>query len=278
MGLVLSVLSLGIYISFRVLDIPDLTVDGSFSTGAATCAMFTLASHPYLGLLMAFVAGCGCGLVTAFLQTKMKIQPLLAGIITMTGLYSINLRILSGQPNVSLNSLDGSTNTMFHLVSHPLFILIPFVALVGLIMFWFFKTNLGLELRATGNNEAMVRSSSINVDNMKFIGFGLANGLVALSGGLFAQYNNFADVTAGTGMLVIGLAGIIVGEAIMRHRKTVGFGIMAAIVGACIYRMMYTIALQFGVKSGDMNLVSAVLVALTISLPYLQKKRRKQDA
>lgn len=278
LGMILSVLSLGIYISFRILDIPDLTVDGSFSTGAATCAMFTLVWHPYLGLLMAFVAGCACGLVTAFLQTKLKIQPLLAGIITMTGLYSINLRILVGQPNVSLNSLDGSTDTMFGLVDHPLFILIPFVSVIAAILYWFFKTNLGLELRATGNNEAMVRSSSIDVDKMKFIGFGIANGLVALSGALFSQYNNFADVTAGTGMLVIGLAGIIVGEAILRHKRGVGFGIVAAIIGSCVYRLMYTIALQFGVKSGDMNLVSALLVALTISLPYLQKKRRESNA
>lgn len=277
LGLVLSILSLGVYISFRVLDIPDLTVDGSFSTGAATVAITTMAGAPYMGLLAAFLAGCGCGIVTAFLQTKMKIQPLLAGIITMTGLYSINLRIMGNLPNMALLSLDPSCQSMFDKVDQPLLILIPFVIVIGLLLYWFFKTNLGLQLRATGNNEAMVRSSSINVDRMKFLGFGISNGLVALAGALFAQYNQFADVTAGTGMMVIGLAGIIVGEAILQ-KKTIGFGIISAIVGACIYRLLYTLALQFGVPSGDMNLISAILVAITISVPYLRKKRGATNA
>lgn len=277
LGLVLSILSLGVYISFRVLDIPDLTVDGSFSTGAATVAITTMAGAPYLGLLAAFLAGCACGVVTAFLQTKMRIQPLLAGIITMTGLYSINLRIMGNLPNMALLSLDPSCQSMFDKVDQPLLILIPFVIVIGLLLYWFFKTNLGLQLRATGNNEAMVRSSSINVDRMKFLGFGISNGLVALAGALFAQYNQFADVTAGTGMMVIGLAGIIVGEAILQ-KKTIGFGIISAIVGACIYRLLYTLALQFGVPSGDMNLISAILVAITISVPYLRKKRGATNA
>lgn len=272
LGLVLSVLSLGVYISFRILNMPDLTVDGSFSTGAATVAVATMAGMPYLGLGFAFLAGCVCGLVTAFLQTKMKIQPLLAGIITMTGLYSINLRIMGNLPNMSLLSLDPSCQSMFDKVDNPLLVLIPIVVIIALILFWFFKTNLGLALRATGNNEAMVRSSSISVDMMKFIGFGISNGLVALSGALFAQYNDFADVTGGTGMMVIGLAGIIVGEAILQ-KHTIGFGIVASIIGACIYRLLYTLALQFGVPSGDMNLISAVLVAITISLPYLRKRK-----
>lgn len=272
LGLVLSILSLGVFISFRVLDIPDLSVDGSFSTGAATIAVATMAGMPYLGLVYAFIAGCLCGIVTAFLQTKMRIQPLLAGIITMTGLYSINLRIMGNLPNMPLLSLDENCASMFDKVDRPIVVLIPFVVVVGLILYFFFKTNLGLALRATGNNEAMVRSSSISVDRMKFIGFGLSNGLVALSGALFAQYNHFADVTGGTGMMVIGLAGIIVGEAILQ-KHTIGFGIIAAILGSCLYRLLYTLALQFGVPSGDMNLISAVLVAITISIPYLRKRK-----
>ncbi len=272
LGLILSVLSLGVYISFRILNMPDLTVDGSFSTGAATIAVTTMAGMPYLGLGLAFFAGCACGIVTAFLQTKMKIQPLLAGIITMTGLYSINLRIMGSLPNMPLLSLDPSCESMFDKVDFPLAVLIPIVLVISLLLFWFFKTNMGLALRATGNNEAMVRSSSISVDLMKFIGFGLSNGLVALSGALFAQYNHFADVTGGTGMMVIGLAGIIVGEAILQ-KHTIGFGLIASILGACIYRLLYTFALQFGVPSGDMNLISALLVALTISIPYLRKRK-----
>lgn len=267
LGLIFSILSLGVYISFRVLNVPDLTVDGSFATGCAVCAVMTIAGHPYLGLLLAFVAGGLCGMVTAFLQTKMHMQPLLAGILTMVALYSINLRIMSGAPNISLFS----TNTLFTLIDSELLILLIFSLVIGFVLFGFFKTNLGLMLRATGDNEVMVRSSSINVDRMKFIGMALSNGIVALSGALLAQYQNFADITSGTGMMVLGLAGIIIGEAILRKR-TIGFGIASAIMGACIYRLLYQFALQFGIPATDMNLMSAILVAITISLPYLKRK------
>ena len=267
LGLIFSILSLGVYISFRVLNVPDLTVDGSFATGCAVCAVMTIAGHPYLGLLLAFVAGGLCGMVTAFLQTKMHMQPLLAGILTMVALYSINLRIMSGAPNISLFS----TNTLFTLIDSKLLILLIFSLVIGFVLFGFFKTNLGLMLRATGDNEVMVRSSSINVDRMKFIGMALSNGIVALSGALLAQYQNFADITSGTGMMVLGLAGIIIGEAILRKR-TIGFGIASAIIGACIYRFLYQFALQFGIPATDMNLMSAILVAITISLPYLKRK------
>lgn len=267
LGLIFSILSLGVYISFRVLNVPDLTVDGSFATGCAVCAVMTIAGHPYLGLLLAFVAGGLCGMVTTFLQTKMHMQPLLAGILTMVALYSINLRIMSGAPNISLFS----TNTLFTLIDSELLILLIFSLVIGFILFGFFKTNLGLMLRATGDNEVMVRSSSINVDRMKFIGMALSNGIVALSGALLAQYQNFADITSGTGMMVLGLAGIIIGEAILRKR-TIGFGIASAIIGACIYRLLYQFALQFGIPATDMNLMSAILVAITISLPYLKRK------
>jgi len=261
LGLIFSILSLGVYISFRVLNVPDLTVDGSFATGCAVCAVMTIAGHPYLGLLLAFVAGGLCGMVTAFLQTKMHMQPLLAGILTMVALYSINLRIMSGAPNISLFS----TNTLFTLIDSELLILLIFSLVIGFVLFGFFKTNLGLMLRATGDNEVMVRSSSIN------IGMALSNGIVALSGALLAQYQNFADITSGTGMMVLGLAGIIIGEAILRKR-TIGFGIASAIIGACIYRLLYQFALQFGIPATDMNLMSAILVAITISLPYLKRK------
>lgn len=267
LGLIFSILSLGVYISFRVLNVPDLTVDGSFATGCAVCAVMTIAGHPYLGLLLVFVAGGLCGMVTAFLQTKMHMQPLLAGILTMVALYSINLRIMSGAPNISLFS----TNTLFTLIDSKLLILLIFSLVIGFVLFGFFKTNLGLMLRATGDNEVMVRSSSINVDRMKFIGMALSNGIVALSGALLAQYQNFADITSGTGMMVLGLAGIIIGEALLRKR-TIGFGIASAIIGACIYRLLYQFALQFGIPATDMNLMSAILVAITISLPYLKRK------
>ncbi|MCF0245726.1 MAG: ABC transporter permease [Ileibacterium sp.] len=278
LGLIFAILSLGEYITVKVMDSPDLTVDGSFVTGGCVCAMLTLAGMPNIGLAAAFAAGVVCGCMTAFLETKMKIQPLLAGILTMTGLYSINLRVMGGAPNVSLFAAPVPT-----LLSNPdtqLIVLLGAAGLIGLLLYLFFKTNLGLMLRACGDNENMVKSSSINVDNMKFLGLGLSNGLVALSGALLAQFQNFADVTGGTGMLVLGLAGIIIGEAVLRP-KTIGVGLSAAVVGAVLYRLLYTVALQLGFAATDMNLVSAVLVAITISIPVLQRKmkeKRKKNA
>lgn len=273
LGLIFSVLSLGEYITVKVMDSPDLTVDGSFVTGGCTAAMLTLAGFPNLGLAAAFVAGLLCGCVTAFLQTKMKIQGLLAGILTMTALYSVNLRIMQGAPNVSLYAVPKPT-----ILNNPatvLYVLIAIVALIALLMYAFFKTNLGLMLRAAGDNEEMIRSSSVNVDSMKFLGFALSNGLVALSGALLVQLQKFADVTGGTGMLVLGLAGIIIGEAVFR-RSGIGFGLAASITGAILYRLLYTLALQLGFPATDMNLVSAVLVAVTISIPHLQKLKKKR--
>lgn len=275
LGLIFSVLSLGEYITVKVMDSPDLTVDGSFVTGGCTAAMLTLAGFPNLGLAAAFVAGLLCGCVTAFLQTKMKIQGLLAGILTMTALYSVNLRIMQGAPNVSLYAVPRPT-----ILNNPatvLYVLIAIVALIALLMYAFFKTNLGLMLRAAGDNEEMIRSSSVNVDSMKFLGFALSNGLVALSGALLVQFQKFADVTGGTGMLVLGLAGIIIGEAVFR-RSGIGFGLAASITGAILYRLLYTLALQLGFPATDMNLVSAVLVAVTISIPHLQKLKKKRGS
>ncbi len=275
LGLIFSVLSLGEYITVKVMDSPDLTVDGSFVTGGCTAAMLTLAGFPNLGLAAAFVAGLLCGCVTAFLQTKMKIQGLLAGILTMTALYSVNLRIMQGAPNVSLYAVPKPT-----ILNNPatvLYVLIAIVALIALLMYAFFKTNLGLMLRAAGDNEEMIRSSSVNVDSMKFLGFALSNGLVALSGALLVQFQKFADVTGGTGMLVLGLAGIIIGESVFR-RSGIGFGLAASITGAILYRLLYTLALQLGFPATDMNLVSAVLVAVTISIPHLQKLKKKRGS
>ena len=275
LGLIFSVLSLGEYITVKVMDSTDLTVDGSFVTGGCTAAMLTLAGFPNLGLAAAFVAGLLCGCVTAFLQTKMKIQGLLAGILTMTALYSVNLRIMQGAPNVSLYAVPKPT-----ILNNPatvLYVLIAIVALIALLMYAFFKTNLGLMLRAAGDNEEMIRSSSVNVDSMKFLGFALSNGLVALSGALLVQFQKFADVTGGTGMLVLGLAGIIIGEAVFR-RSGIGFGLAASITGAILYRLLYTLALQLGFPATDMNLVSAVLVAVTISIPHLQKLKKKRGS
>lgn len=273
LGLIFAVLSLGEYITFRILNLADLTVDGSFATGGCVCAMFSVAGHPVLGLVMGFLAGVICGLIAAVLQTKMKIQPLLAGILVMLGLYSVNIRIMKMSPNLPL---PRDLNGLFANKEWILMVLIVFVLLLSFILYTFFKTNLGLMLRATGDNEEMIRSSSVDVDSMKMLGLGLSNGLVALAGGLLAQYQHFADVTMGTGMLVLGVAGIIVGETIFR-KNTVGKGLCAAVFGAILYRLIYTFALKLGFRATDMNLVNACLVALTISIPML-KKRGKSHA
>lgn len=279
LGLVFAVLSLGEYITVNIMDSPDLTVDGSFVTGAAVCAMLTLQGMPNVGLLTSLLAGAACGCVTAFLQTKMRIQPLLAGILTMTGLYSINLRIMNNMPTVNLFIKGKPAYTILSNASTRLWVLLGIVLLIIGLLYVFFKTNLGLMLRASGDNETMVKNSSINVDTMKFLGLGLSNALVGLSGALFCQLQNFADISSGTGMLVLGLAGIIIGEALLRP-KSVGMGLIAAALGAVLYRILYTFALRLGFAASDMNLVSSVLVAITISIPHLQKlmKGRKTHA
>lgn len=274
LGMIFAIMSFGVFISFRVLNIPDLTIDGSFTTGCAASVVFCVAGHPWIGLMMAFVCGGLAGVVTGFLQTKGKIQPLLAGILTMTALYSINLKIMSGKPIISTFGLTTIYTAFegFGPYYKGILILLILVILVVL-LYAFLKTQLGMSLRATGDNEAMVRASSINSDSMKVMGIALANAIVALGGGIFAQYQNFSDVTSGIGMMVVGLASIIVGEAFFR-KKTLSFHFLAVIIGAIVYRFILTIALKLGIASTDMKLVSAILVALAISLPQLMKRRK----
>lgn len=274
LGMIFAIMSFGVYISFRVLNIPDLTIDGSFTTGCAASAVCCIAGYPWLGLVMALMTGGLAGVVTGFLQTKGKIQPLLAGILTMTALYSINLKIMSGKPNISTFGLDTIFTPFKDFGTYYKGVLIFGILVILIIaLYAFLKTQLGMSLRATGDNEAMVRASSINSDFMKIMGIALANAIVALAGGIFAQYQNFADVSGGIGMMVIGLASIIVGEAFFR-RRTLVYHFLAVVVGAIIYRFILTIALQYGVASTDLKLVSALLVALAISLPQLMKRRK----
>lgn len=278
LGLILSIMSFGVFISFRILNIPDLTVDGSFTTGCAVSAVCTVQGHPLLGILLACIAGACAGLVTGFLQTKGKVQPLMAGILTMTALYSINLKILGDMPNISLfgkatlfSIVNPSQNTVYNII-----LALVIVILLMFLLYLFLKTQLGMSIRATGDNEAMVRASSIHADRMKRIGMALSNGLVAMGGAIYAQNQGFVDVSGGIGMMVVGLAGIIVGEAFIRNKAMLGHFI-AVVFGAIIYRFMLTIALQLGIEASNLNLFSACLVAIAISLPNL-KKRRKEHA
>ncbi len=279
LGLIYAVMGLGVYLSFRVLNIPDLTIDGSFTCGCAAAAVATVAAHPYLGLAFAFLCGCGCGLVTGFLMTKLRIQPILAGILTMTALYSINLRIQGGKPNISMfgkETLFTTAQALFGKDASALIVILLVLVVISLLLYLFLHTQLGLSLRATGSNEAMVKASSINAERMKLIGLALANGIIAFSGALLAQYQSFADVSSSSGKMVLGLASIIVGEAFFGHRTTLR-GICSVIIGSLIYRFLLTFAMQLGMQASDLNLFSALLVALAISLPYL-KKRRKSHA
>lgn len=270
LGLIYGLMALGLFVSYRVLDIPDLTVDSSFTLGAAVSAMFSAAGHPLLGLLLAIAAGWMAGMLTAFLQTKLGIQPILAGILSMTALYSINLHVMGGKANVSLLG----TPTIFPAAAVPfgkLGVALLFVLIAGVFLILFFRTPLGLCIRATGDNEAMVRTSSINTDQMKFIGLGLANALVGLSGGLLAQYQSFADLSMGIGMVVIGLASLIIGEVIF-GRPNVWRNVIAVILGAIVYRVIIGFVLARGMSPNNLKLISAVIVTLAISYPLILEK------
>ena len=275
LGAIFSILSLGLYISFKVLDIPDLTVDGSFTTGCAVSAIVTVASSPVLGLILAFVAGALAGLVTGLLITKLKINAILAGILTQTALSSINLRIMDGKPNISL--LDSKTifTNINQITSYgTLIVLFIFVIVIVLLLNYFLKTQLGLALRACGDNEDMVRASSIDTDKMKLIGLSLANGLVGLSGALYTQQQTYSDITAGIGMMVIGLASIIIGTTFIKNEKVL-ISLIATVIGAIFYRFVLTFALQVGITSGDLKLLSAVIVVIAISSTKLKLGGKK---
>lgn len=282
LGFIYALLAFGVYISFRILDIPDLSVDGTFITGCGAAAICTLYGHPIFGVFAALFAGALAGAITGFLQTKCRIQPILSGILVMSGLYSVNYKIMGNTPNISLfdkKTIFTEFSALYDSKLMNLLLCILITCLVAALLYAFLKTQLGMCLRATGDNEAMVRASSVNSDRMKILGLSLANGLVALSGGILAQYQNFADVNDGIGKLVIGLASIIVGEAFF-GKKTLLRSFLAVVSGAIVYRFLLTFALQLGVNATDQRLLSALLVTLAISFPVLKKgimKRRKRS-
>ena len=247
----------------------------------AISAVLTLAGHPILGLAAAFAGGLGAGSVTGLLHTRLKIQPILAGILTMTALYSVNLRIMGGKPNLSLYKKE----TLFSLfqgkaVQTPTLLLFLIVVLLAALLTLFLKTQLGLSLRATGDNEEMVRASSINTDSMKILGLALANGFVALSGGLLAQQQQFADNNGGLGMLVLGLASIIIGETLF-GKGGLAHHLSSVCAGTIVYRFVLTFALSLGLAASDLKLFSSALVVLALAVPQMQgrlKRRRKRHA
>lgn len=278
LGLIYSVLALGVFLSFRTLNTPDLTVDGSIVTGAAVSAVMCTAASEMdpavqgiiciAGLLLAFLFGMGAGAITALLNTKLKIQPLLAGILVMLGIYSINLRI-QGKANINLNSAP----TLYKRVEDAMgdfrwssIILGAVIAtVIILLLFAFLKTRKGFALRATGDNEEMVRAAGISSDNMKLLGLSVSNGLVGMAGGMLAQYQGYSDVGMGTGMVVIGLASVIIGEVLFGTSSLMR-RLIAVALGAVVYRMVIGVALYIGMPPTDLKLVSAVIVTIALAM------------
>ncbi len=269
LGMVYSILALGVFLSFRTLNTPDLTVDGSIVTGAAASAVIcSLGGNPFLALIVSFILGALAGIVTALLNTKLKIQPLLAGILVMLGIYSINLRIMGNKSNIALTKSDTIYKMAKELLPSgysSLVVGVIILAIVSTLLFFFLKTRLGFALRATGDNEDMVRASGINSDNMKIMGLSLSNGLVGLAGGMLAQYQSYADIGMGVGMVVIGLASVIIGEAVFGSRSLFK-RLLAVAMGAILYRLVISIALNLGMPANDLKLVSAIIVTLALAL------------
>ena len=288
LGLMYGLVAFGVYLSFRVLDFPDLTVDGSFPLGGAVAAtLIVRGMNPLQATMLAISAGILAGLCTAGLNVQFKILNLLASILTMIGLYSVNLRIM-GQPNLSLLNQTTIVSTLEPLLNQMPSTLKPFgtaialaviVAIVLGLLNLFFATHLGLALRATGANPGMARAQGINTDRLILLGLAISNGLVALAGALFVQVNGFADVQIGTGTIVFGLVAVIVGESLVTSQRLIWIT-TNAIIGSILYRLLVAVALNagfLGLQAQDLNLITSVLVALALILPqsrWVQNLRR----
>jgi len=277
LGLVFAFVSIGVYLAFRVLDFPDLTVDGSFPLGAAVAAVLIIAGlNPWLASAVAMVAGAFAGLVTAMLNVRFRILNLLASILTMIALFSVNLRVM-GKPNVALINAETMISPFFghglrDFYVRPLFVGV--LVVVAVIVVWrFLESDAGLSMRATGANARMARAQGVDTNRQIYLGIALSNALVALGGALFAQTNGFADVTSGVGTIVVGLAAVIIGETLFGAR-----GILAALIGCVIGSILYRIAIQLalssdvlGLQASDLNFVTAVLVTVALVLPRLRR-------
>ena len=283
-GFLWSIMAIGVYISYRILDISDLTSEGSFTLGAATmAALIVMGVNPFIATFMAAIAGAIAGFITGTLHTKLKIPTLLSGILVMTGVYSVNLRIM-GKANISLNQSEtmltilkdkitaifpALTDIMTRERDVAIFVGVIGAALVIFLVWWLMNTEFGYAIRATGNNEKMIRASGVNTNTTKVVGLMLGNGLVALSGALVGQYNGYADVGMGIGAIVIGLASVIIGEVFF-GRKHLLLSLIGIVVGSIIYRLIVAIVLQAGLPANDMKLFTAILVAIALALPMLK--------
>lgn len=275
-GLLWAVMALGVYVTFRVLDLADLTCEGSFPLGAATAATLMAAGHGVVtAIAAAAVAGMLAGLVTGFLTTKMKIPALLAGILTMIALYSVNLRIM-GKANLSLLGVDtvfSITQKMLGLNNAQTTFAVGLAAtlIIGIGMYWFFGTEIGAAIRATGFNQQMIRAQGVNTDMTIILGLIISNALISVSGALVGQNNGFADVGMGVGTIVIGLASVIIGEVLFGTRSFKNC-MISVVLGSVVYRIVIAVVLQMGMPPNDLKLFTSVLVALALSMPLIKAK------
>ena len=275
-GILWSIMTLGVYLTFRILNYADLTVDGSFAFGGAVSAILIVKGmDPFVSLLFATAAGMLSGVVTGLLHTKLKIPSILSGILSMIALYSINIRVM-GKANMPLLGEDTIISRLAFISEDKTLIALilglVFSVLIIFILYWFFGTEIGCCIRATGNNEYMVRALGGNTDNMKIIGLLLSNGLVALSGGMVAQQQGYADVGMGTGTIVVGLASVIIGEVIFGWGEhSFGYKLATVVLGSIVYRIIIALVLRMGLKSTDLKLLTAIIVALALSIPVIRK-------
>ena len=280
-GIIWGIMTLGVYITFKVLDFPDLTVDGSFALGGAVSAiLISNGMNPFITLFFSFLAGSLAGLATGILNTKLQIPGILAGILTMIALYSINIRVMGGRPNIPLLGMATSLTIIQNILSlskvvSDLLVGFIFSVFIVLIMYWFFGTEMGCAIRATGNNEKMIRALGVDTNIMKTIGLMISNALVSLSGALVTQSQGYADVGMGTGTIVIGLASVIIGEVIFGNRFNFLYKLFSIVMGSIIYRIIIAIVLQLGLKATDLKLLTAIIVAIALSVPVLNKKATK---
>ena len=286
-GILWGIMVLGVFITFKLLDIPDLTVDGSFATGGAVAAVLVVAGvDPALAILAATLAGAVCGAVTGFLTTVFEIPAILAGILTQISLWSVNLRIMgkSNTPLLTSDTVFSKIGDVTGLANNVVAIVVGLVVAIAVValLYWFFGTEIGSALRATGDNEDMIRALGVNTNSTKMIALTLSNALVGLSGGLICEQQKYADIGMGTGAIVIGLAAIVIGEVLgrMLPGKLSWFGarLISAVVGSVVYFLIRAIVLQLGLDANDMKLFSAILVALALCVPVVWEKIRLRSA
>lgn len=275
-GIIWGIMAIGVYITFRVLDLADLTVDGTMGTGGAVLVMCTLSGMDIkLAMLMAVIAGCLAGLATGIFHTVFGIPAILAGILTQLALYSVNLRILGNKANQTISVMNYDLIVSLRYITRSIVIGLVCVAILIAVLYWFFGTEIGLSVRATGCNQAMSRANGINTNSRKILGLVISNGIVAFSGALLAQYQGFADVNMGRGAIVIGLAAVIIGEVLFgKIFKNFALRLLAVVFGGIVYYIVITLVLRLGLNANDLKMFSALVVALFLGVPYWKSQIR----